>query len=149
MTLSPRAIIGSAAAIIAGIGVNIVLSLALDSAFQALGVLPPPGQAVSDLLHLLPFSYRAGIAILGFYVAARLAPSRPLLHALALASIAFLLTVANTIASWRVHGAAEPQWFQLAILALLFPMAWLGSRIVGHRARAIPLLASPQFAVKL
>lgn len=138
MTTSIVSFIRSPAAIVAGIGVNVALSVALDGAFQGLGVLPASGQPMSDLLHLLPFSYRIGIAILGFYVAARMAPSRPLLHSVVLAAIAFALTLASTIAAWSKVGAVEPQWFQLAMLTLLFPMAWLGATIAMRSANRAP-----------
>ena len=132
MSLPYVTVARSAGAIIAGIGVNIALSLALDGLFQALAILPPPGNPMSDGLHLLPFSYRVAIAIGGFYVAARLAPRRPALHAFALAAIAFALTIATTLASWNSAQAVQPHWFQLAMLSLLFPMAWLGARLAAR-----------------
>jgi len=136
MTLSYVTVIRSVAAVAAGIGVNVVLSLALDGAFQSLGVLPPAGQPMSDALHLLPFGYRAGIAVLGFYVVARLAPHHPLRHAMGLAAIAFALTMASTLANWSNAGSISPQWFQMAMLALLFPMAWLGAWLAARSGNA-------------
>ncbi len=147
MTPSLISIIRSPAAIFAGIAVNVVLSLALDGIFQGLGVLPAAGQPMSDYLHLLPFSYRVGIALFGFYVTARLAPSRPLLHALTLAAIAFALTLASTVAAWSKLGAVEPQWLQLAMLTLLFPMAWLGLRLAKCSTNPAPANQSGALAV--
>jgi len=146
MSLSFANLARSAGAIFAGIGVNIVLSLALDGLFQGLGILPPTGQPMSETLHLLPFTYRVVIAIGGFYVTARLAPKRPAVHAFTLAAIAFALTVATTIASWNGAQAVQPHWFQVAMLTLLFPMAWLGARLATRRG-AGPLAGRRQGGV--
>jgi hypothetical protein len=56
------------------VAVNIVLSLALDALFQRTGVLSAAGRTMTDAQHVLRFSHRVLIALLGFYVTARLAP---------------------------------------------------------------------------
>ncbi|NUO73793.1 MAG: hypothetical protein HOQ10_13900 [Frateuria sp.] len=121
-----KVVVLSVLAVLAGIVVNIVLSLALDALFQRLGVLPAAGQAMTDAQHVLPFSYRVLIALLGFYATARLAPVRPMRHAMVLAAIAFALTLMTTLASWNSAHVVQPHWFQLSMLLLLFPLAWLG-----------------------
>ena len=119
----------SVGAVFAGLALNAGLSLGLDAALRGAGVLPPLGQPMSDALHLLPFGYRLLVSVACFYVTARLAPSRPLQHALALAGIALALTLATTVAAWSAASAVEPKWFQVATLLSILPATWLGARL--------------------
>ena len=121
----------SVGAVLAGLVVNAGLSLGLDTALRGAGVLPPLGQPMSDALHLLPFGYRLLFSVACFSVTARLAPSRPFLHALALAGIALALTLATTIAAWSDASVIEPKWFQVATLLSILPLAWLGARLAS------------------
>jgi peptidoglycan/LPS O-acetylase OafA/YrhL len=68
-------------------------------------------------------------ATAGAWLAARLAPSRPLRHALILGGLGLALAVPVTIAHW--HTA--PVWFHVATLALTMPAAWVGGMIVEGR----------------
>jgi hypothetical protein len=60
--------------------------------------------------------------VLGCYVTARLAPSKPLAHALVLGGIGVVLSVLGAIAMW----GAGPAWYSLTIIAIAPPCAWLG-----------------------
>ena len=59
-----------------------VLSLGTDLALRAAGVFPPLGQEMSDALFVLATVYRTLYGVVGSYVTARLAPDRPMGHAL-------------------------------------------------------------------
>jgi hypothetical protein len=50
-------------------------------------------------------------------------------RAMMLAMIAFALTLMATLAGWNSAHAVQPHWFQLSMLLLLFPLAWLGGRM--------------------
>jgi hypothetical protein len=78
----PRRILPSLGALLTGFVVVVVLSLGTDVALHASGAFPPWGQPMSDGLFLLATAYRAVFAIAGSYLTARLAPSRPMGHAL-------------------------------------------------------------------
>jgi hypothetical protein len=66
---------------------------------HATGVFPPPGAPpMSSALFLLAFAYRFVIDVAGSLLTARLAPRRPMWHALALGSIGLGLSVAGAIA---------------------------------------------------
>jgi hypothetical protein len=126
--------VASAAAVLAGLFLNAALSLSLDAMLRGMQVLPPIGQSMSDTLHILPLSYRILFAAVCFYVTARLAPFRPGLHVLILATIALLLTLATTIATWDAMSAPDPKWFQIAMMVSIFPTAWLAATLAGlHR----------------
>jgi hypothetical protein len=60
--------------------------------------------------------------ILGSYVTARLAASRPLKHALSLGIILLAATVATEVAV----GSLAPAWYHAAAIAFVVPSTWLG-----------------------
>jgi predicted RNA polymerase sigma factor len=58
----------------------------------------------SDALLLLALLYRTAYGVLGCHVTARLSPQRPMAHALALASIGFVIGVLGAVATAMVEG---------------------------------------------
>jgi len=72
----------STAAVVVGFMVVVALSLGTDQVLHSLGVYPPWGQPMyATGLNLLALSYRIIYAIIGSYIAARLAPRNPMRHA--------------------------------------------------------------------
>ena len=118
----------SAGSLLAGLFTIFILSTAVDVVLHATGVFPPWGQPMSDRLFLLATGYRIAISILGCYLAARLAPRRPMGHALTLGVIGVVLTTAATIATWNKGPAFGPHWYPVALIILALPCAWLGGR---------------------
>ncbi|MGH9492683.1 MAG: hypothetical protein ACRD2K_04210 [Terriglobales bacterium] len=86
-------------AVFAGLVAIFVLSLGTDAALHGAGVFPAWGQPMSDALFLLATVYRTLYAILGSYLAARLAPDRPMQHALALGVVGLVLSTAGAVAT--------------------------------------------------
>jgi hypothetical protein len=120
----------SIAAVLAGLILNVVLSTATDLLLVAAGVFPPLREfghpaSFSDSLLLLALLYRTAYGVLGCYVTARLAPRRPMAHALALASIGFVIGVVGAVATWDTWTS----WYSLAIIAVTLPSGWLGARL--------------------
>ena len=72
----------SVGALFAGFLVVVVLSVGTDVALQAAGIFPALGQRMPDRLLLLAFTYRTLYSVAGSYIVARLAPNRPMQHAL-------------------------------------------------------------------
>ena len=109
----------------------VVLSLATDEVFHLLRVYPPWNQPMNDPgLNLLALSYRIIYTVLGSYIAARLAPSSPMLHAWVLGVIGFVIGTAGAIATIPLH--LGPAWYPIAIAATALPCAWLGGRLQGR-----------------
>jgi hypothetical protein len=98
---------------------DLAVRSALPDAFDAAGAVS------STAVLLLMQAYVAVFAIAGCYLAARLAPSRPMAHALALGGLGLAFNVMGTIAMW--HTA--PAWYHGLALALVIPYAWAGGRI--------------------
>ncbi|MDP9205141.1 MAG: hypothetical protein M3P12_06760 [Gemmatimonadota bacterium] len=119
----------SAVALVAGLLVGVVLSLGTDQILHVLKVYPPWGQAMSDGLFLLATAYRIFYAVLGSYVAARLAPDRPMWHAMVLGVVGLVVSIAGAVATWNTEPPVGPHWYALAVAAISIPCAWLGGKI--------------------
>ena len=127
----PRRLGRSILAIFLGFITVVVLSLGTDEVFHLLQVYPPWNQPMNDPgLNLLALSYRIIYTVLGSYIAARLAPSSPMLHAWVLGVIGFVIGTAGAIATIPLH--LGPAWYPIAIAATALPCAWLGGRLQGR-----------------
>jgi hypothetical protein len=102
-----------------------VLSTATDVALHATGVYPPWGVRMSDALFLLALAYRIVYGVAGCYIAARLAPDRPMLHALVLGAVGVVFSTAGAVVMWD----AGPAWYSLGVIAIAIPCAWAGGKL--------------------
>lgn len=131
---TPRRPLRSVGAVLAGFLTIGILSTAIDAVLHATGVYPPAPQIMSHGLFALALSYRIALGVLSGYVTARLAPHRPVAHALALGLVGVVLSTAGSIAMW----AYGPAWYSLGNIAIAVPCAWAGARLclrqLGHRA---------------
>jgi hypothetical protein len=93
---------------------------------------------MSDPLLLLATIYRTLYGVAGGYLAARLAPDRPMMHALALGILGLVVSAFGAVATWNKGPAQGHQWYPLALVALALPPAWAGGRIreLQQRRRA-------------
>ena len=123
--------IRSIGAVLAGFVAVVILSLGTDFALRAAGILPPLDQRVPDAILLLATAYRTIYSIAGSYIAARLAPNRPMGHALALGVLGLIAGTAGAIATWNGGPAYEPKWYPLALIVLAMPGAWAGGKLFG------------------
>ena len=112
-------------AVLAGLLAIFILSTATDVALHATGVFPPWGERMSDALFLLALAYRIVYGIAGCYVTARLAPDRPMQHALALGAVGVVFSTAGAVAMWD----AGPAWYSLVVIAIAMPCAWAGGKL--------------------
>ena len=98
-TIRSRNIGRSILALLAGFIVNVGLFLATDFALQASGILPALGRgSMNDFQAALAAAYRTLFAVVGSYVVARLAPNRPMGHALTGAAIGMVIATSGAIA---------------------------------------------------
>lgn len=120
----------SVAAVVAGFVVTVGLSTGADAVMHATGVFPEFGRAMSDGLFVLAALYRAVFTVAGAYTTARLAPDRPMGHALVLAGIGLLAGLAGVVAYYTVGGPEMgPAWYALSIPAMAIPCVWAGARL--------------------
>jgi hypothetical protein len=119
----------SAIALAAGLLVGVILSLGTDQILHVLKIYPPWGQTMSDGLFLVATAYRVVFTILGSYVAARLAPDRPMWHAMVLGFVGLVVSIAGAVATWNTQPPVGPHWYALLIAAISIPCAWIGGMI--------------------
>jgi len=123
----------SIGAILAGLAAIFILSLGTDVVLHAAGVFPPWGRPMSNALFLLATAYRTVYSVAGCYLTARLAPDRPMRHALWLGVVGLVLSTVGAVATWNRGPAFGPKWYPLALIALAMPCAWVGGRIARTR----------------
>ena len=131
----PRRRLRSAAAILLGFLAVVVLSLGTDIVLHAIGAYPPWGQPNSDALLLLATAYRIVYGVAGSYITARLAPNRPMKHALAGGVVGLVVSIVGAVVTWNRGPAFGPHWYPLALIALAMPCAWAGGRLRGMQLR--------------
>ncbi len=122
-TPRPRRWGRSFGALFAGFLAVVVLSLGTDLALHAIGVFPRLGEAMSDALLLLATACRAVYSVAGSYITARLAPDRPMQHALAGGVVGLAVSIAGAVATWNRVPTLGHHWYSLAIIALALPCA--------------------------
>jgi hypothetical protein len=130
----------SIVAVLAGMIVGIVLSLGTDLVLHMAHVFPPLGASMTgyDGPLLLATIYRTLYGVLSSYIAARLAPHRPMLHAIVLGALGFAVSILGAVVTWNKGPAFGPHWYPVALIVLALPTAWLGGKLwlaqVGARA---------------
>jgi len=127
MTRSPQNILQSVGALFAGFVVNVALSLGTDVLLHAVGMTPALGQPQTDPQLLLATAYRTVYGVISSYVVARLAPNRPMGHALLGGAIGMVLATAGAAATW--NRGLGPHWYPLALIVTALPCAWVGGKL--------------------
>ncbi len=131
---TPPSFLRRAGAVVAALLAVIIGTTFVDIVLHAAHVFAPWGQPISDPLYLLATAYRIVFGVAGGYIAARLAPDKPMAHALALGAVAFLLSVAGAVVAWNAGPSLGPLWYPLGLVAIAMPTAWAGGKIaVGRR----------------
>jgi hypothetical protein len=118
-------------AVFTGLLSTFALTTAVDMALHAAGVFPAFGQPMSDALFVLALAYRIPLNTLGCVLAARLAPARPMRHALALGLVGVGLATLGAVLMWD----CGPAWYSLANIAVALPCAWCGGRLYRGKER--------------
>jgi hypothetical protein len=119
----------SVCAVVAGALVGIILSIGTDTLLRGAGTFPVLGQPMSNSLFLLATAYRTIYGIAGAYITARLAPARPMFHALVLGSLGLIASTVGAVVAWNSVPSLGPHWYPLALIALAIPPAWLGGKL--------------------
>lgn len=111
-------------AVFAGVLFIIIGSTLVDMVFHLAGVFPKPPEPLTDSLALLASSYRLVIGVAGAYLTAKLAPERPLRHALILGYVGIGLGLIGLLATWNL--GLGPRWYPISLVVLAVPQCWLG-----------------------
>lgn len=76
--------------------------------------------------NLLALAYRVLLGVGGGWIAARLAPRAPMVHALALGAIGTVLGILGALAA----AGLSPAWFLIAVALAALPAAYAGGTLV-------------------
>jgi hypothetical protein len=129
-------ILKSIGAILAGAIVGILLELGTDELLRQLHIFPPLSQPMTDSsLLALATAYRLIYGVVGAYVTAWLAPSRPMLHAIILGILGELASIAGLVMTWNETAKYGPHWYPIALVILALPPALLGAWLYERRAQ--------------
>jgi len=128
----------SIGAIFAGFAFVLIVTLATDQLLHVTGVFPPWGASMAgyDAALLLATAYRIVYGIAGSYVTARLAPDRPMQHALLGGFIGLALSIVGAAVTWNGGPAFGPHWYPLALIVTALTTAWAGGKLHIMRATA-------------
>ena len=127
-TLVPSRSLGrSIWAIFAGFLAVVILSIGTDVVLHKLGIYPALGQRMADGLFVWATAYRTLYGIFGSYVTARLAPNRPMWHALVGAVIGMFIGTAGAVATWNKD--LGPHWYPVVLVIEGIPSAWIGAKL--------------------
>jgi len=114
-------------AVIAGVLVIIVITTLVDIVLHLVGVFPPMGQPINDVLALIATFYRIVISMGGAWLTARLAPGNPMKHVMILGTVGTVLGLVGLVATWNM--GLGPRWYPIALVVLAIPQCWAGGRI--------------------
>ena len=132
MSAPPLNLWRSTGAVLLGFVAVVVLSLGTDQVLHMLEVYPPWGEPMRDPgQNLLALAYRCVYAVVGSYLAARLAPRNPMRHALILGAVGFVVSLAGAIAT--IPMDLGPAWYPIALVVTALPCAWLGGVLHSKR----------------
>ncbi len=123
----PRRVGRTILAIAGGFLAVVLLSVDTDLVLHLLKVFPALGQRMSDNLFVWATFYRTIYGILGSYITARLAPYRPMWHAMVGAIIGMFIGTVGAVATWNKD--LGPHWYPVALVLTGIPCAWIGGRI--------------------
>jgi hypothetical protein len=118
----------SVLAVLAGAAAVVILSIATDMAVVAMGMFPAPGIRAPAPLFIEPLVYRSAFAVLGGFIAGRLAPRAPVAHALALGAIGVAISLIGAVMS-AGRNDLGPAWYSWALVITTLPLTWLGGRL--------------------
>lgn len=128
-------ILRSIGAVVAGFVAVFVLAILTDAVMMGLHVFPAPDhpELYTDFQYLIITFYTGVYSAAGAYLTARLAPSKPLTHALVLGVLGTLASTAGGVAMWS--KAAGHEWYPIALIVIAIPTCWFGGWLYARRAR--------------
>jgi len=121
-------------AVVAGVLTIIIVTTIVDIVLHLFHVYPPMNQPLTDALALLASSYRLAISIAGAYLTAKLAPDRPMRHALILGGVGVILGLVGLIVTWNL--GLGPRWYPISLVVVALPQCWAGGWLFERRLRA-------------
>jgi hypothetical protein len=121
-------------AIVAGVIAIVVATTAVDALLHLVGVFPPMNIPIDDRLSAIATSYRVVITVVGAYLTARLAPGKPMKHALILGCVGTVMGALGAAATW--DKGLGPHWYPIGLAVMALPECWAGGKLYQARGGA-------------
>lgn len=118
-------------AVVAGILFAVIATTLVDLVLHVTGVYPSDGTPLSDSLAALATAYRVVIGVGAAWLTARLAPNRPMRHAMIGGAIGAVVALIGALVTWNRN--LGPHWYGIALAVLALPQSWLGARLFELR----------------
>jgi hypothetical protein len=114
-------------AVLAGFILIGILSFGTDTIMHAMSpwAYDDKGGTTNVPILLVSMLYSAVYGLVGCYVAARLAPSSPMKHALILGLVGVVVTGLINFGLW----GHVPAWWSIANVLVVMPLAWFAGRL--------------------
>ena len=126
----------SIGAVLAGLIFIVVASYVVDTILEITGIFTPPSAGFHTTWMVVTATlYRTIISIGGCFIAALLAPSRPMLHALVLGFIG--LAAGTAAAVVVIPMDLSPAWYPIVLAAEAVPCASVGGMLAERRAKQL------------
>ncbi len=77
-------------------------------------------------------SYRLVGAVIGGWITAKLAQSRPLFFAVMLGIFGTVIGLAGLLAVWMARPELGPLWYPLVLVVTAIPCTWLGGKFANR-----------------
>jgi hypothetical protein len=114
-------------AVLAGLVFTIVITTALDVLMYQVGFFKSGGMTTTHWL--VATAYRLGVAIIGCWLTARLAPQNPMKHALILGAIGTVVACVGVWFSATKGPEFGPMWYAIVLVVTALPCAWIGGKL--------------------
>jgi len=134
--IGERKIGRSVLALMAGFFATVLLSLGTDFLMHAIGFFPEIGQPMGSDRLAVATAYRTLYSVLSSYIVARLAPYKPMGHAMLGGCIGVVLGAAGAAATWNRNFG--PHWYPIALIVIAMPTAWAGGELRVLQSRRAP-----------
>ena len=131
-----KKIFKSIGAVLAGFILTLILTRGLDILLESTGIFPSVEEQQKHgfnilWMNILAIIYRVVFTIIGGYVTAKLAPSKPMKHVLILGIIGTIIAIIGNIVVANIPEMANvlPLWFSIALVITAFPSIWIGGKL--------------------
>jgi len=116
-------------AVFVGFVVVLIITIGTDAILHAVHFYPPLGEYNPGSVLIWATVYRTIYGVIGSYVTARLAPRRPMKHALIGGAIGFVLATIGAAVTWNRVPSLGPHWYSVSLIIDALPTAWLGAQL--------------------
>jgi hypothetical protein len=118
----------SIGSVFAGFVTVVILSVGTDLVLETSHIFPPQSDPKAYLtwMLVLALAYRSLYTVAGGYVTAKLAPDRPMRHAIILGFVGIAAGTLGVIVSWNF---SPDHWYPISLVIGAMPCTWLGGKL--------------------